>query len=157
MHLFLIFLLGLFLTNSCAGPPPHNHVRLCQHNPPQIIIQSSNKTYVRLSQQAPFYLIADAPSPIEADTFCLCHLGSDVVALRGKQQYVTIHLQKANQAIARQKHIDSWEKLIVEQQQQQVAFRATNQLYLQSSPEAPILTASSHQITPNCLFNIIEL
>ncbi|BDS13320.1 fascin domain-containing protein [Aureispira anguillae] len=157
MHFILMIFCCLLLASRCAGPPPSNHVRACNLNPKKILLQSSSSRYVRLADQAPFLLIADAKHPALADTFCLCNLEHNRISLRAKRRYVTIHLSKNNQAIARQKHIDSWERINLEKKGDQVTFKAINDYYLEPSDSSFILAASSPQPSSNCLFNIIEL
>lgn len=152
----IFLILSSYFVISCAGPPLPNHPRVSGLYPPKILLKSSLNQYVRLSATPPYYLIADVSDPVQADTFYFCDLGRNMVALKAKELYVSIFLPSNNQAILRQVHIDSWEKLTLEKQEQFVSFKAHNDMYLQPS-DKNILTASSKTRIDSCLFQIIEL
>ncbi|WP_052598191.1 hypothetical protein [Aureispira sp. CCB-QB1] len=141
---------------ACAGPPPANHIRASGFSPSKILLKNSKNQFVRLASEPPYYLIADALQSSDADTFQLCNLGHDIIALKAKDQYVTVHLQLNNQAILRQKHIDHWERLTLEKHHRLASFKGCNGKYLCPSNEN-ILAAIGSNVTTQCLFQIIEL
>lgn len=141
---------------SCAGPPPPGHRRTSGLYPTKIILKNAKSQYVRLNDEAPYYLIADAPNISQADTFYLCDLGRNLFALKARDQYVSIFLPSENQAILRQEYIDLWEKLTLEKQEDLIGFKACNDLYLQPTSDN-IVAASSATLTDSCLFQMIEL
>lgn len=152
----IILILSWSLIISCAGPPPPGHKRTSGLYPTKIILKNAKNQYVRLNNEPPYYLIADAPEMNQADTFYLCDLGRNLVALKAKEQYVSIFMPSENQAILRQEHIDLWEKLTLEKHGDLISFKAWNDLYLQPNNDH-ILAASSLTITDSCLFQVIEL
>jgi hypothetical protein len=151
----IILILSCYLVISCAGPPLPNHIRVSGLYPTKIILKNSQDQYIRIDDKPPYYLIADAQAA-QADTFYFCDLGRNTVALKAKDQYVTVYLPLDNQAVLRQEHIDHWEKLTLEKHEDLVSFKAWNNLYLKPTNNH-ILAASSATLTDACLFQIIEL
>ena len=151
--IILIFIFGLLV--ACAGPPPPGHTRTSGFYPTPIILKDANNQYVRLNNEPPYYLIADAQKS-KADTFYLCELGHNLVALKARDQYVSVFLPSKNQAILRQDYIDLWEKLTLEKHEDLISFKACNESYLQANNDH-ILAASSSTLSDSCLFQMIEL
>ena len=148
----------VLLLVNCSGKPPSNHKRAGGFFPPKIILQSTNGSFVRLSHQAPFVLIADAKKAVDADPFYWCELTNSIGALKSMHNtYVTVHLQKEDKAIARQNHIDSWERLTLQKKQNGIAFLAVNNKYLQPESSDYTLTASAETATQDCIFKMIPV
>lgn len=152
----IILILSCGLILACAGPPPEGHTRTSSLYPTKIILKTAKNQYVRLNNKPPYYLIADVTEKNQADTFYLCDLGRNLVALKAKEQYVSIYLPSKNQAILRQDHIDLWEKLTLEKQGDLIGLKGCNELYLQPT-SGGILAAYSPTLSDSCLFQIIEL
>jgi hypothetical protein len=152
----IILILSCSLVIACAGPPPEGHTRTSSLYPTKIILKTAKNNYVRLNDKPPYYLIADVTEKNLADTFYFCDLGRNLVALKAKEQYVSIYLHSENQAILRQNRIDLWEKLTLEKQGDFISLKAWNKLYVQPS-SGNVLAASSSTLTDSCLFQIIEL
>lgn len=152
----ILFLLLNSIIIACSGPPPNNHPRATGLSPKKILLKNQSNNYIRLHQQTPYILIADSPKLDQADTFNLCNLNNDIVSLESKGLYVTVHLQQKNQAILRQKHIETWEKLTLEKHGDLVAFKGCNNKYLCPS-DRNVIAATSSTLQSSCLFRIIEL
>lgn len=150
-----ILSLSCYLLIACAGPPLPSHIRVSSLSPTKILLKNTQNQYIRLNDKPPYYLISDAKIA-QADTFYFCDLGRNTVALKAKDQYVSIYLPSQNQAILRQKHIDNWEKLTLEKQEGLVSFKGCNNLYLKPTSNN-VLSASSLTLTDSCLFTMIEL
>lgn len=151
----IILVISCCLVISCAGPPLPNHIRVSGLYPTKILLKNTQNQYIRLNDKPPYYLIADAEIA-QADTFYFCDLGRNTVALKAKDQYVSVYHPLENQAILRQKHIDNWEKLTLEKHENLISFKGWNNLYLKPVSNN-ILSASSLTLTDSCLFTMIEL
>lgn len=149
--------IALLLVN-CSGKPPSGHKRVDGFFSSKIILQSTNGSFVRLSHQAPFVLIADAKKATDAAPFYWCELTNNIGALKSiHDTFVTVHLQKEDKAIARQSYIDAWERLTLQRKQNGIAFLAVNNKYLQPESSDYTLTASAETATQDCIFKMIPV
>jgi len=129
MDIKFFILATISILMSCAGPAPDKHKRAVGLWPQKVLLKDYQGRYIRLEGEHNPILIADQKDVTTADTFYLIDLGRKIASLQSmKEQYVSVHLQKGNIAIARQTHIDSWEKLYIERSGNQVVFQSVANL-----------------------------